>query len=389
MDIINKIPIGVLLLDGEGTIVKLNIAEEISSDMLSERFIDKNILDVLKVSSNNLAEQFNEKFVKKEAFKIPSFKIKDSYLSFEFRPLSSGGGILTIKDVTEVEKLQQQLKEYSEQLEKKVEERTKELASAYKELQAQQEVLARTNIKLKELDRLKSEFLANMSHELRTPLNSIIGFTGILLQGMAGELNKEQTKQLKIVYNSAKHLLGLINDILDLSKIEEGKVEIFPEKFSLNDLINETLAAFIPMIEEKGLKIIKKMPKEEILIYTDKKKVKQILANLVSNAVKFTDIGKIEIKCKILDKKIEVSVLDTGIGIRKEELKNLFQPFRQLDSSLTRKPEGTGLGLYLCKRLIEHLGGKIWAESEYGVGSKFIFILPLQFSKKRKGGRNC
>jgi len=382
MDILNKIPIGVLLVDGEGTIIKLNIVEGFSSNVLTERLVDKSIFDVLKTGSNNLAEQFKGEFEKKGVFKIPSFKIKDWYLSFEFRPLSSGGGILIIKDVTEVAKLEQQLKEYSEQLERKVEERTKALAAANKELRTRQEELARANTQLKEMDRLKSEFLATMSHELRTPLNSIIGFTSIILQGIPGEINKEQRKQLSMVYSAARHLLSLINDILDLSRIESGKMEVSMERFKIQGVVSEVAESMSPMISQKDLRLITEIPDETLEIYSDRKKVLQILLNLTNNAVKFTEIGEVRIECKIEDDNLEVSVSDTGIGIKKENIDMLFDAFRQINGTAQRRYEGAGLGLYLCQKLVTLLGGRIWVESEYGKGSRFTFTLPIRLKEK-------
>jgi len=385
IDMPNEIPTGVLLLDGEGTIVKLNLFGEYGDEIPGERYIHRSIFDVLKKGSNRLAEQIRERFVKKGAFRIPSFKIEESYLSFEFRPLCSGGGILIIRDVTEVAILQERLKEYSEQLEKKVEERTRELAAANKELQAQQKELIRANVKLKELDRLKSEFLATMSHELRTPLNSIIGFTGIILQGISGEINEEQRKQLSMVYKSAKHLLALINGILDLSRIESGKMEILLERFKIQDVVSEVAQGLSPMISEKGLELIIDIPDEIPEIYSDRKKVSQIFLNLVNNAVKFTEAGEIRIECRLDNDNLEISVSDTGIGIRKENMEYLFQTFRQINGTVRRRYEGAGLGLYLCHKLVTLLGGRLWAESEYGKGSRFTFTLPIGFEEKRGG----
>jgi len=334
MDIIDKIPIGVLLLDEEGTIVKLNIIEEISSDILSERFVDRSIFDVLKIGNNNLAEQFKEKFAKKEAFKIPSFKIKDFYLSFEFRSLSSGGGILTIKDVTEVAKLQQQLKEYSKQLEKKVEERTKELAAANRELQAQQEELIKANIKLKELDRLKGEFLANMSHELRTLLNAIILLSDLLAKNKNNNLTQDDIKKAQTIHTPGKDLLRLINGILDLSKVESGKMDIEMIEFNSTYLVQEISDLFSDMISEKNLDfIIKDNLKQNII--SDKHKISQMVKNLISNAIKFTKEGFIKVSIdKYNQDKFLIIVQDSGIGIPKEKHQKIFEEFTQADGSI-------------------------------------------------------
>lgn len=246
--------------------------------------------------------------------------------------------------------------------------------------------------KLEEMDRLKSEFLATMSHELRTPLNSIIGFTGIILKGMTGEINKEQRKQLSMVYRSAKHLLSLINGILDLSKIESGKMEISRDQFKVKDVVSEVTRSFSPMISQKGLRLVTDIPDDIPEVRSDRKKVFQILLNLVGNAVKFTETGEIRIGCRVTDNQVEISVSDTGTGIKKENMELLFEAFRQIDGSAQRKYQGSGLGLYLCKKLVSLLGGTIRAESEYGKGSTFIFTLPLkigkdeQYEKKDTGG---
>jgi signal transduction histidine kinase len=247
-----------------------------------------------------------------------------------------------------------------------------------------EEELVQANIQLKEMDRIKSEFLATMSHELRTPLNSIIGFTGIMLQGIPGELNEEQRKQLSMVNNSAKHLLGLINDILDLSRIESSKMETSTERFKIQDVVSEVAQSLSPMISQKGLRLITEIPDETPEIYSDRKKVSQVLLNLVNNAVKFTQAGEVRIECKFDNDNLEVSVADTGIGIKKEAMELLFEAFRQIDGTARRRYQGAGLGLYLCQKLVTLLGGNIWAESEYGRGSRFTFTLPLKRGERGK-----
>jgi signal transduction histidine kinase len=259
-------------------------------------------------------------------------------------------------------RLYKQIQHYAAELEQRVAERTKELAQA--------------NLQLKELDRLKSMFIASMSHELRTPLNSIIGFTGIMLQGMAGEITGEQRKQLTMVKNSAHHLLALINDIIDVSKIEAGKVELAIEEFDLSALAQEVRDSFTVAAEEKGLKLSLDMP-ERLIIESDKRRVKQVLMNLVGNAVKFTDRGEIEIEVAKREGRAEVSVRDTGIGIREEDMGKLFKPFSQIPVEGAPR-EGTGLGLYLSRRIANLLGGETEAESEFGKGSKFTFTVPIK-----------
>ena len=270
----------------------------------------------------------------------------------------------------------EELQRYADKLEQRVAKRTVQLEEKTKELE-------QANSRLKRADQLKSVFLASMSHELRTPLNSIIGFTGILLMELAGKLNTEQKKQLNLVKNSANHLLNMINDILDISKIEAGRVDLSPEKFLLDDVINEVAEIFSNQAAQKGLELIVNIP-EKIFLFSDMRRIKQILINLVSNAVKFTNQGRITVTGTILpDERIEISVADTGIGIKEESMDKLFNPFQQVDMNLTKQFEGTGLGLYLCKSLVNLLGGEISAKSEYKKGSVFTFILPLQYKKEK------
>jgi signal transduction histidine kinase len=225
-------------------------------------------------------------------------------------------------------------------------------------------------------NQIKSIFLASMSHELRTPLNSIIGFTGIVLQGFAGELNDEQKKQLDIAYGSSKHLLSLINDLLDISKIETGELKPDIEEFNIAEAGIEIRDSLMHKAEEKELELICNIP--DINIFSDKRRFEQILLNLVNNALKFTEKGKVEVKAVKKDKNIEVIVKDTGIGIKKEDFHKLFQPFVQLEYTITEEA-GTGLGLYLAKNLVQLLKGRIQMESEYGKGSTFTFILPIEY----------
>ena len=269
------------------------------------------------------------------------------------------------RNITERKRAEEALQKAHDELEVKVTERTKELAEA--------------NIHLQELDRLKSMFIASMSHELRTPLNSIIGFTGIILMGMTGEITEEQRKQLTMVKNNAKHLLALINDVIDVSKIEAGKIELAIEEFDLSALVQEVKDSFAVAVAEKGLKMPVKMP-ERLVIESDERRTKQILMNFVSNAVKFTDKGQIAVNVVKNDKMAEVSVRDTGIGIRKEDIDKLFKAFSRIPTEGMLK-EGTGLGLYLSKKIAGLLGGEIKAEGEFGKGSVFAFTLPLKYQE--------
>lgn len=233
-------------------------------------------------------------------------------------------------------------------------------------------------IRAESADKLKSAFLATMSHELRTPLNSIIGFTGILLQKLVGPLSAEQEKQLTMVQGSAQHLLELINDILDISKIEAGQVVVFPETFDMGMIVRQSIEKILPLAGRKGLTITSELTPNLIEINSDRRRVEQILINLLNNAVKFTDEGEVRVECEIQDEWLLTRVIDTGIGIKREDLEVIFKPFHQLDTGITRQYEGTGLGLSICKRLVELLGGQIFIKSELGMGSVFSFTLPIK-----------
>lgn len=231
---------------------------------------------------------------------------------------------------------------------------------------------------LETANRLKSEFLANMSHELRTPLNGIIGFSEFMLDGKAGELRPNQRDYLGDIYKSGKHLLQLINDVLDLSKVEAGRMTFAPETFSLTQAIEEVRSIIKPMALKKKLHIVSTVESED-QVHLDLQKFKQVLYNLLSNAVKFTDPrGSIYLSTRPSHQnQFQLCVRDTGIGIRPEDLGRLFNEFQQLDSGPSRKYQGTGLGLALTKRIVEHQGGTIQVESEFGQGSSFIVTLPI------------
>ena len=239
--------------------------------------------------------------------------------------------------------------------------------------------LIRTNVALKRANKLKSEFVANMSHELRTPLNAIIGFSEVLRDKIAGDLNEDQQEFVMDIHSSGRHLLQIINDILDLSKIEAGKIEINYEEFFLPDAIREVQEVIMGIANKKNVDVALKITKNIGIITADRLKFKQVLYNLLSNSVKFTpEMGKISIEGDGDKKEISISIVDTGIGIKKEYQANIFDEFYQVDGSETREYEGTGLGLALTKRIVGLHGGKIWVESEENKGSKFSFTLPVQ-----------
>ncbi len=250
------------------------------------------------------------------------------------------------------------------------------------------EELAQAKTQAEAADRLKSAFLATMSHELRTPLNSIIGFTGIMLQGLAGPLNPEQTKQLGMVQGSARHLLALINDVLDISKIEAGQLEVRAEPFDVRASLEKVAGLVKPLAEKKRLALRVNLSPTIGQAVSDRVRVEQVLLNLLNNAIKFTERGEVGLVAeavpdfksrthRVPQPAIRMRVVDTGIGIKPEDLTKLFQPFRQIDTGLTRQHEGTGLGLAICRRLAEMLGGEISVKSTWGEGSTFTFVVPV------------
>ena len=287
--------------------------------------------------------------------------------------------VAVTSDITERKRVEEELRATQAGLERRVLLRTSELAEARDRAEA--------------ADRLKSAFLATMSHELRTPLNSIIGFTGILLQGLTGPLNQEQAKQLGMVQNSARHLLALINDVLDISKIEAGQIEIHSDPFDLKAAVERIVESIRPVAEKKGLALRVQLPEVVPPVASDRRRVEQVLLNLLNNAGKFTERGEVTLAAETIpdfqprqarapQPAIRLRVADTGLGIKSEDLAKLFQPFRQIDSGLTRQHEGTGLGLAICRRLAELLGGEISVESAWGLGSTFTFIFPVNYSLK-------
>jgi signal transduction histidine kinase len=224
----------------------------------------------------------------------------------------------------------------------------------------------------------KSEFLANMSHELRTPLNAVIGFSEVLQEKLFGELNEKQAEYIDDILSSGRHLLSLINDILDLSKIEAGRMELEVTNFYLPDAIENALLLIRERASQHGIKLDRSIDDRLGDFTGDERKVKQVLVNLLSNAVKFTpEGGQITVEARLGDSAVIVSVVDTGIGIAKEDQEAIFEEFRQASGNYAHKREGTGLGLTLTRRFVEMHGGKIWVESEVGKGSTFTFTLPM------------
>lgn len=281
-------------------------------------------------------------------------------------PVPEGVFLLSI-DITENKRAERALREMNEVLERRVAERTAALHVALERAES--------------ADRLKSSFLATMSHELRTPLNSIIGFTSIVAQGLAGPINNEQARQLGMVRNSARHLLDLINDVLDLSKIEAEQLALAVEPVIVNDVCQASMAFVKELAHKKRIKLACYIAQPDLVIRADARRLKQMVVNLLSNAVKFTpEDGAVELNVTVDEdrREVRIAVRDNGIGIAAADLPKLFQPFTQLDAGLNRKHDGTGLGLALVKNLAAQHGGAVTVESAgvHGEGSCFTIVLP-------------
>jgi signal transduction histidine kinase len=272
--------------------------------------------------------------------------------------------------------LYEQLKQASDELERKIQAATADIAQ-------QNELLRRQAIELEQASALKSQFLANMSHEFRTPLNAMLGYTSMLLQGVAGDLEQPVKRQLGRIESNGRHLLTIINEILDISRIEAGRMPLQLSTFKILELVGEVKAELEPIIIRSKLNITLDLPKDLRPITSDRQKVKQILLNLLSNALKFTHHGGVTIAARqqLKERTMTLSVTDTGIGIASADQERVFEDFRQLDNSPTRPYGGTGLGLSICRRLAQMIDGEITLQSQVGKGSTFMLTLPVKGRK--------
>jgi PAS domain S-box-containing protein len=277
------------------------------------------------------------------------------------------------REAIEKARLYEQLKQASDELERKIQAATGDIAQ-------QNELLRRQAIELEQASALKSQFLANMSHEFRTPLNAMLGYTSMLLQGVAGPLEPPARRQLVRIESNGRHLLTIINEILDISRIEAGRMPLQASKFRVPELVAEVKSELEPIIMRSKLTLTLQVEKDLPTLVTDRQKVKQILLNLLSNALKFTHHGGVTISARYnsRDRAMELSVTDTGIGIPPIDQEKIFEDFRQLDNSPTRAYGGTGLGLSICRRLAQMLDGRISVESQVGKGSTFTLTLPIK-----------
>ena len=389
-------PYGYYLNDLKGNLIDGNIAAEELTGYKREELIGKNLLKLKLLSPKQIPKA--AVLLAKSALRQPTgpdeliLNRKDGNpVTVEIRtfPVKIKGEtfvLANVVDITKRKKAEEALQKAHEELEIKIEKRTDELRQAVANLKEEvterkqaEKGLAESMQAVEAANRAKSDFLANMSHELRTPLNSIIGFSEVMVDGIPGPVTDEQKEYLNDVLESGRHLLALINDILDLSKVEAGKLELEVNEFSIKDLLERSIIMF----KEKAAKhhiVLKSEIHEDIgNIIADERKTKQVVFNLLSNAVKFTpDRGSVGITAHRTDKEVQITVWDTGIGIAEEDKDRIFQPFQQLESTLTKKPEGTGLGLNLTKELVELQGGRIWLESKLGKGSKFHFMIPIR-----------
>jgi signal transduction histidine kinase len=233
---------------------------------------------------------------------------------------------------------------------------------------------------LKEALDLKGRFLSYMSHEFRTPLTSVLSLSGILLQGLDGPLSEEQRRQVKFIRSSMQELSEMVDDLLDLARVDAGRIAVSPEWFEMVDLFSALRGMFKPILISADISLIFEEPHEVPRIYSDDRRLSQILRNFISNALKFTRQGEVRVSARLLTpREIEFAVTDTGVGIAKEHLPALFSDFVQLDTRMHRRLRGSGLGLSLSRKLAEILGGRVGAESELGVGSKFWVVIPVTY----------
>ena len=358
---------GINLLDKYGNFLMVNKPAAEPWGMSIENIVNKNIRDIMPPEMANEAMSLIHEIEKTGTGRVQERYIKhlDKYFIEDIQPvLDSEGKVFGVQvltyDITERKKAEQELRERNEQL------------------KAQREELVRKATELELVSQAKSEFLASMSHELRTPLSAVIGFSELMLDGIPGEINDEQRGCLNDILDSGRRLLSLINDILDLSKVEAGKIELKPQNLDIANIVSDVVQIIKPVLnknrQEIEVSVTQGLPK----VRGDKNRLEQILLNLLSNASKFTDQGgRMRIHVGRKGDYCQVAVIDTGIGIKKEDQEHVFEAFVQGETLSDRKKEGTGLGLTLTKRFVEAIGGRIWMESEYGKGSTFIFTIPL------------
>lgn len=302
---------------------------------------------------------------------LPVEVVSGKILNRRGEPLAIVSVLHDLTEQAENERLYEELKTFSSQLEERIQAATADLAEQNTRLQWQSRELEKAN-------RLKSEFLASMSHELRTPINALIGYASLMLDRIYGDLTPRQEEGLNRIQGAAQHLLALINDILDLAKIEAGRMPLHLDDVTLGEIMTEISQQIEPLVKKKHLTFSADIPSKPLVLHTDRTKVKQILLNLLSNAIKFTHQGGIQVHVARDEEDIRFDVTDSGIGIREMDLESIWEDFRQVDQSRTREFGGTGLGLSITRKLVDALGGHVFASSNFGKGSTFTVVLPIK-----------
>lgn len=389
--LVENSPYAILLLNEEGIVVDCNPATFQITKYKREEITGKNIFELDIFSNQTSINEFYNKFPRsseKSKEKLLEFQIcrKDGkaiwveITSITFQKDNQTFFQTILNDISEQKKREKLQKEFSNELEKKVKKRTEKL----------EKILSKQKLYMKEIEKasqFKSHLMATMSHELRTPLNVIIGFSDLLLAGDVGELEPIHKEYQQDILSSAEHLLNMINEILDISKIEAGIMNLQLKRFSLDKVLHQIISEFKPLINEKSLEICLLGVKEQY-IYADPIKLKSILYNLISNAIKYTKKGKIEIEIKETKKKWIFKIYDTGIGIDEDEKAIIFKEFKRSEVEYVRNTSGTGLGLPLAKKLVNLHKGAIWFESKLGKGSVFSFTIPKEFNENWKNIEN-
>ena len=389
--IIDSVADPIIVTDPEGDIVLMNEPAErlftvgYASGDLAQRRVQTNGAHLTSFVSNVLTGTGGERRYRGELQLVDPVTGRSSPVEGVAGQILSEQGeliwvVTILHDLTEqIEKalLFEQLKQASAELERKVQEATAELAQ-------QNELLRRQQIGLEQASALKSQVLANMSHEFRTPLNAILGYTHMLLNGVSGAVSEAQRKSLSRIDSNSRHLLALINDILDITRIEAGRMPLNLTNFAIPELITEVMSELEPIIKRSALTVTARVTGKVPMLKSDRQKVKQIVLNLLSNALKFTPAGSVKIKATYDARLsiITISVTDTGVGIAVEDQIKVFEDFRQLDSSPTRGYGGTGLGLSICRRLAQMLDGTIELHSDVGAGSTFALRLPARMRRR-------
>jgi signal transduction histidine kinase len=388
--IIDSVADPILVTDEEGDIVLMNKPAErlfnvpASAGESAQRRVRANGANLTSFVSNVLTRSGEQRYRGEIQLLDPESGRPSPAEGLAGQILSEQGELMWVvtilHDLTEAmekARLFQQLKEAYAEVERKVQEATTELAQ-------QNELLRRQHIALEQASALKSQFLANMSHEFRTPLNAILGYTHMLLNGVTGQVTDPQRKSLSRIDSNSRHLLALINDILDITRIEAGRMPLNITTFGIPELVDEVMAELEPIIKRSNLVVRPAMRRALPQLRSDRQKVKQIVLNLLSNALKFTPAGTVTVAAEhdAKTRHILIKVTDTGVGIATDDQTKVFEDFRQLDSSPARGYGGTGLGLSICRRLAQMLGGTIDLESAPGTGSTFTLRVPARMRRR-------